>query len=236
MAFAKPVGPRRRAPIAAAWTLAWVALAACGSPGSGDPNLVGCLVDTEHVVDDLDARPPGFSLSPAEARARALGLATGSLDRHDGARIDLNLAIDAAGAMTLQRRSWQTPPDGRGAESASGLDCEDAYALPVTVRLQALPDFDLTETTTLTVTASGRAAFDLRVEGEDHPGSAAPEDVDDAVTAIDLLLGGRRDDGPWAGEAGFGMERRHGAVGAPDGTVSYTFSPYGDWSAASHQE
>jgi hypothetical protein len=209
-----------------------MALAACAPPGSGDPNLVGCLVDTETAIDDPQARPPGFTLSPAEARARALGLATGGLDRHDGARIDLTLTVDAAGPMTLQRRSWQTPPGGWRAESASAeLDCEDAYALPVTVAMQALPDLDLAEATTLTVTARGRAAFHLRIDAAAHRGSAAPAtgDVDDAVTAIDLLLDARRDDGPWTGELGFGIERRHGL--GPDGSVSYAFHTFGSWDA-----
>jgi hypothetical protein len=173
----------------------------------------------------------GFSLSPAEARTRALGLATGVLDRHDGARIDLTLTIDAAGPMTLQRRSWQPLPGGWRPEIASGLDCEDAYALPVAVALQAPPDLDLVETTTLWVTASGRAAFHLRVDAAAHPGSAAPPpgDVDDDVTAIDLLLDAERDDQPWRGEVGFGIERRHGQ--GPDGSVSYSVSHWGAWEA-----
>jgi hypothetical protein len=211
--------------------LALVALAACAPPDSGDPNLAGCLVDTETAIDDPQAIPSGFTLSPAEARARALGLAAGGLDRHDGVRIDLTLTIDAAGPMTLQRRSWQTPPGGWRAESASDFDCEDAYALPVTVAVQALPDLDLVEATTITVTARGRAAFHLRVDAAAHRGSAAPADgdVDDAVTTIDLLLDAGRDDGAWTGEVGFGIERRHGL--GPDGSVSYAFSPWGAWEA-----
>jgi hypothetical protein len=208
-----------------------VALAACAPPGSGDPNSIGCLVDTETAIDDPQALPPGFSLSPAEARARALGLATGGLERHDGVRIDLTLAVDAAGPMTLQRRSWQAPPGGWRAEGAPELDCEDAYALPVTVAVQALPDLDLAEATTLTVTARGRAAFHLRVDAAAHRGSAAlaAGDVDDDVTAIELLLDARRDDGPWMGEVGFGIERRHGR--GPDGSVSYAFHTFGSWDA-----
>lgn len=209
-----------------------VALAACARPGGDDPNLIGCLVDVETAIDDPHVRPTGFSLSPAEARDRTLGLATGGLDRRDGARIDLTLAIEAAGAMTLQRRSWRSPPGAWRADVASGLDCGDAYGLPVTVGLQALPDLDLVETTTLIVTARGHATLHLRVDAAAHPGSAAPApgDVDDDVTAIDLLVDARRDDRPWAGEVGFGLERRHGA--GPDGSVSYGFSPWGAWVTA----
>jgi hypothetical protein len=217
----------------AAWWLALVGLVACAGTG-GDPNLVGCLVDTETEIGDTQALPPGFSISPAEARAGAIGFATGDLERHDGTRIDLTLAIEAAGAMTLQRRSWQTPPGNGRLEPASALDCEDAYALPVTVHAQALPDLDLLESTTLTVTASGRASFHLRVDATAHLGAAAPrsDDVDDHVTAIEMLLDARRDGGAWAGEVGFGIERRHGAAGDPDGAVSYTVSPWGAWVTA----
>jgi hypothetical protein len=151
MTLAKPFGRWSRA----TWWLALVGLVACAGTG-GDPNLVGCLVDTETEIGDAQALPPGFSISPAEARAGAIGFATGDLERHDGTRIDLTLAIEAAGAMTLQRRSWQTPPGNGRLEPASALDCEDAYALPVTVHAQALPDLDLVASTTLTVTASGR--------------------------------------------------------------------------------
>jgi hypothetical protein len=216
--------------------VAWIALAACVAPGGGDPNLLGCLVDAEEAVTDPDARPPGFSLSPAEARDRALGPTEGGLDRHDGARIGLDLQIEAAGAMTLQRRSWQASGGHGRPEPAAQLDCEDAYAVPVSVRLQALPDLDVVGTTTLTVTAGGRSAFDLRIDAAAHAGSAAPRagDVDDDVTAIDLWLGGGREAGPWVGEVGFGIERRHGE--GPDGTVSYAFHPYGGWTAASHPE
>jgi hypothetical protein len=226
MTLAKPLGRWW----GTAWLLALVGFAACAGTG-GDANLVGCLVDTETEIRDGQTLPPGFSLTPAEARARALGLANGALDRHDGIRIDLTLAIDAAGAMTLQRRSWQTPSGNGRPEPASQLVCEDAYALPVHVRFEALPDFDLTETTTLTVTASGRAAFVVRSDASAHAGSASPrpDDVDDQVTWIDLLLDARRDAGAWAGEVGFGIERRHGR--GPDGSVSYTFSPWGAWEA-----
>jgi len=238
MTFALPIGSRHRPPIVATLLAALAALAACPAPGGGNTNLVGCLVDTEQQVTDLGSTPPGFSLSPSEAHARALGRATGILERRDGAHIGLTLMVDATGPTTLQRRSWQTPSGGWQAETTFAFDCEDTYALPVVVRIQALPDLDVTESTTLTVAASGRVTFDLRLDAGAHPGSAAPpsRDVDAYVTAVDLLVGGQRDDGPWAGEVGFGIERQHGAADDPDGTVSYTFSPYGDWSATPHDE
>jgi hypothetical protein len=218
-----------------AWLLPLAALVACAGPGTGAPNLVACLVDTEHAIVDLDAAPTGFALTPAGALALTVGGFTGHLDRADGAQVGLTLLIEATGAMTVQRRSWQPSPEGWRAEAADGLACEDAYAWPAAVALRALPDLDLGESLVLTVTASGMAAFAARLDAAEHDGTAAPPPDDlfdpDAITAIGLLWDGHRATDPWSGSVGFGIERHHGADGA-DGTVSYTYVAFGAWTAA----
>lgn len=219
-----------------AWLLPLAALAACAGPGTGAPNLVACLVDAEHPIVDLDAAPAGFALTPGGALALADGDFAGRLDRADGAQVDLTLRIEASGPMTLQRRSWQPAAEGWRADAAGELACEDAYAWPATVELRALPDLDLAEGLVLTVTASGAATFAVRLDAAAHDGSAAPAPGDlvdpDDITAIALLWGGHRAGDAWSGDVGFGIERHHGAVGDPDGTVSYTYIAYGEWTAA----
>jgi hypothetical protein len=219
-----------------AWLLPLAALVACAGIGDGGPNLVACLVDEELAVVDPNVAPPGFTLTPAEALSRSVGAWSGRLDRTDDAQVDLTLQIDVAGPLTVQRRSWQTSPNGRLEGAASGLDCEDTYALPVTVTLAAPPDIDLALERVATVTASGNASFDVRIDAADHAGGAAPppEALHDPaeISAIDLWVTGRRGDGAWSGEVGFGIERLHGADGGPDGTVSYTFVAFGSWTAA----
>ena len=220
-----------------AWLLTLAALVACAGIGDGEPNLVACLVDDEQAVMDLDTAPTGFTLTPAEALARAVGHWSGHLDRAAGGRVDLTLRIDADGELTLQRRSWQPSPDRWRAEAADGLDCEDAYALPASVELLALPDLVLAGALLVTVTASGVAGFDLRIAAAENGGSAAPAPDQlhdpDEVSTVDLLLHGHRTDGPWSGEVGFGIGRHHGAPGDPDGAVSYTVVDYGTWTAGS---
>jgi len=223
-----------------AWLLPLAALVACTGIGDGGPNLVACLVDEElAVVDpnvDPNVAPPGFTLTPAEALSRSVGGWSGRLDRVDDAQVDLTLQIDVAGTMTVQRRSWQTPPNGRLVGAAAGLDCEDTYALPVTITLAAPPDIDLALERIVTITASGIAHFDVRIDEADHPGSAtpSPEELHDPaeISSIDLLVDGRRGDGAWSGDVGFGIERRHGADGDPDASVSYAFIDYGSWTAS----
>ena len=217
------------------WLLPLATLVACAGLGDGGPSLVTCLVDEEHAVVDPNVAPPGFTLTPTEALSRSVGTWSGHLDRVDDAQIDLTLRIDLAGTMTVQRRSWRTPPDARLLDAASGLDCEDTYALPATVTLEAPPDIDLALERTVTVTASGVAGFDARIAAADHAGNAtpSPEELHDPaeISAIDLLVDGRRGDGAWSGHVGFGIERRHGADGDPDATVSYAFVDYGSWTA-----
>ena len=218
-----------------AWLLPLATLVACAGIGDGGPSLVACLVDEELAVVDPNVTPPGFTLTPAEALTIAVGGWSGHLDKVDDAQVDLTLQIDVAGTMTVQRRSWRTPHDGRLVDAATGLDCEDTYALPVTVTLAAPPDIDLALDRTMTVTASGIAHFDVRIDEADHPGSAtpSPEELHDPaeISAIDLLVDGRRSDGAWSGDVGFGIERRHGADGDPDATVSYAVVDYGSWTA-----
>ena len=218
------------------WLLPLATLVACAGIGDGGPSLVACLVDEELAVVDPNVAPPGFTLTPAEAMSRSVGAWSGRLDRVDDAQVDLTLQIDVAGTITVQRRSWQTSPNGRLEGAASGLDCEDTYALPVTVTLAAPPDIDLAIERTVTVTASGSAGFDVRIDAADHAGSATPtpEELHDPaeISAIDLLVDGRRGAGAWSGDVGFGIERRHGADGDPDAAVSYAFVVYGSWTAA----
>ena len=219
-----------------AWLLPLAILVACAGIGDGGPSLVACLVDEELAVVDPNVTPPGFTLTPAEALTIAVGGWSGHLDKVDDAQVDLTLQIDAAGTMTVQRRSWQTSPNGRLVGAASGLDCEDTYALPVTVTLAAPPDIDLALERIVTVTASGIAGFDVRIDAAEHAGSAtpSPEELHDPaeISSIDLLVDGRRGDGAWSGDVGFGIERRHGADGDPDATVSYAFVDYGSWTAS----
>lgn len=210
-------------------------LAACNSADHGQPSLVGCLVDEEHVVTDTASIPAGFTLSPADARTLALGQWTGELERDDGGAVTLTLELDANGAMLLQRRSWRAPTDGGIEPADAALACEDTYALPVALVLRALPDLDIDVATVLTVSASGSASFAARLAAVDHTGNAAPAAADLAgpgtVTMIELLLDGWRREGPWAGDVGFGIERHHGADGDGDGSVSFSQVGYGSWSA-----
>ncbi len=218
-----------------AWLLPLAALVACAGIGDGGPSLVACLVDEELAVVDPNVAPPGFTLTPAEALSRSVGGWSGRLDRVDDAQVDLTLQIDVADTMTVQRRSWQTSSNGRLVGAATGLECEDTYALPVTITLATPPDIDLAFDRTMTVTASGIAGFDVRIDAADHAGSAtpSPEELHDPaeISAIDLLVDGRRGDGAWSGDVGFGIERRHGADGDPDASVSYAFIDYGSWTA-----
>ena len=76
-------------------------LAACNSADHGQPSLVGCLVDEEHVVTDTASIPAGFTLSPADARTLALGRWTGELERDDGDAVTLTLELDIDVATVL---------------------------------------------------------------------------------------------------------------------------------------
>lgn len=233
-------------------------LTACGTPGDGVPNLVGCLVDEEIAIIDMRSTPSGFDLSPEAALALVIGSWEGTLERDDGAAIALTLHTIETGPMLVQRRSWRevdgpmreraaatrpgasgsTEPEPGPGPSDNGLDpftCEDTYALPIDLELRALPELDVQHALRVTVSASGAASFALRIAADEHDGSAAPATGDltgpGTITAIELLVHGARDAGPWTGEVAFGIERHHGANGGGDTTVSYSQSPYAAWSA-----
>ena len=213
-------------PRLACWALLSATALGCGSDSNGSgggpdapggqtgEETVGCLPVERDLLAWSERSALGFS---ADELLNALGSERrGRLTWQNGTSSPLALTLErASGSVELQQREWVD--DGSGRELASGGDCNDAVALPVTLGFTT-SDGAFAEQWQLTLLAessAGAAAF-VSIDLDSLRGSFTvtqvdPADFDEVLASLTVELAG---DG-WSGTlAGQGVTTGSGADGA----------------------
>jgi len=177
-----------------------LALAGCGSGGSGGgPPEAACVPVESRALAWSEQSPLGFS---ADGLLRALGGEHETrLVRADGTSTGLSLGLSrvSAGSVSFQTRERESALAG---EPDAGTACGDVMSVPVTLSFTTNDSaFDERWTVELsaeeTTRATGRTEFDLQALAGDYSVTEVdPAAFDEVVGVIELELSATT----WAGE------------------------------------